>query len=140
MNGENKLIIYTDGGARGNPGPAAYGVFITDSSGNKLAGLGKKIGETTNNIAEYSGVLAALTWVLETNPNFDQIDMYMDSQLVYSQLAGLYKVKNDKLRELLFAIREREALIKKPIRYFHIPRSKNVQADLLVNLALDKNN
>ena len=131
--------IYTDGGSRGNPGPAAVGVFI-EGDGEVLAQIGKKIGENTNNYAEYSAVLKALDFLLENKNILDKdskINFFMDSQLAYSQITGVYKVKNGVLKELLFKIKEREAQIKTPILYNFIPREKNKNADKLVNLALD---
>ena len=133
------VIIFTDGGARGNPGPAAYGVFIKSEKGEVLARIGKYLGETTNNVAEYSAIIEGLRWVLENKDKIrpQKISFYMDSLLAYSQLVGLYKVKNEKLRELVFEIRKLEAQIPIPITYNHIPREKNKLADALVNLALD---
>lgn len=133
------INIYTDGGARGNPGPAAIGIFIKGD--NKiLAQIGEKIGESTNNFAEYSAVLKGLSFILE-NLNLlekdSKINFFMDSQLVYSQIAGLFKIKSAMLRTLLFKIREKEAEIKLPITYNFVRREKNKNADKLVNLALD---
>ncbi len=135
----SKISIFTDGGARGNPGPAALGVYIEDEENNELAKIGRRIGEATNNIAEYSAILEGMTWALENKNKYDiqEIYFYMDSQLAYSQLVGLYKVKNDKIRELFFQIRGKEAELKVPIYYSHIRREKNKKADLMVNLALD---
>lgn len=135
----SKISIFTDGGARGNPGPAALGVYIEDEENNELAKIGRRIGEATNNIVEYSAILEGMTWALENKNKYDiqEIYFYMDSQLAYSQLVGLYKVKNDKIRELFFQIRGKEAELKVPIYYSHIRREKNKKADLMVNLALD---
>lgn len=135
---KNTLIIYTDGGSRGNPGIAGYGVYIENDKGEEIATLSNKIGITTNNVAEYNGVLNALKWVLKQKRlPFREITIFMDSLLLYSQLVGLYKVKNPTLANLLFEIRLLEAQIKIPIRYFHVRREKNKKADFLVNLALD---
>lgn len=135
-----KVNIYADGGARGNPGPAAIGVYIEDENKNKIHGHGEKIGISTNNVAEYKAIIYALSWLSE-NENFNNentgIDIYTDSQLIFSQITGLYKIKDAKLRELLFEIREKEARINSEIRYFNIPRENNKKADLLVNMALD---
>lgn len=132
------ISIYTDGGSRGNPGEAGIGVFIKDEK-QALAKIGKKIGIATNNVAEYAAVIEALSWILENREklNDSQINFFMDSQLVYSQIIGIYKIKNDNLRKLLFKIREKEAEIKLDINYNHIPREKNKEADALVNMALD---
>lgn len=134
------LNIYVDGGARGNPGPAATGVYISDQNGRKIAGFGKKIGTTTNNVAEYKAVISALEWIIENKNNFTQdtkIHFFLDSNLVYSQILGLFRVKNPTLKNLFFQIKEKEAEISFPIYYNHIPRERNVQADKLVNQALD---
>lgn len=135
-----QINIYTDGGARGNPGKAAIGVYIEDQRGKNLAKIGKRIGKTTNNFAEYSAVLAGLSWILQNKKNLVnvlKINFFMDSELIVRQLSGVYKVKNSVLRELIFEIRKKEAEIKLPIFYSHITRDKNAKADKLVNFALD---
>ena len=106
-----RIHIYTDGGSRGNPGPSALGVYMTDDKGEVIAKIGKKLGITTNNVAEYSAILAALTYVLENKEKLEpeRINFFMDSQLAYSQLVGLYKIKNDGIRQLMFEIRKKEA-------------------------------
>ena len=134
------MRIYTDGGSRGNPGPAALGVYIADDQGNTIAEIGEVIGIATNNVAEYKAVIAAFTWLVANSKQIGEseaITFYLDSLLVCSQIKGLYKVKNAALRELLFAIREKEAHISQDIRYFHVPREQNTKADALVNKALD---
>ena len=147
-----KLIIHTDGGARGNPGPAAIGVVIEEETRDKgqetsktgtlkkIAAFGKRIGETTNNVAEYTAVIEALRWV-KNNPILpslrETIECYLDSILVVNQLNGLYKIKNTKLRELLSSVRIIEQEIGGTVYYISIPREQNTQADALVNAALD---
>lgn len=134
------LNIFTDGGARGNPGPAATGVFITDRQGKKVTGFGKKIGRATNNVAEYKAVISALDWIVKNKSNLaDNVQIYfnMDSNLVYSQLSGFFKIKNAELRNLFFMIKQKEAEIKIPIHYSYVRREKNIQADKYVNQALD---
>jgi len=136
-----KLNLFTDGGARGNPGPAAIGVFIRDDRGTKIAGFGKKIGVSTNNIAEYKAVIEALFWIAENKEKLSKtvkIIFFLDSNLVRSQITGLFKIKNSQLRSLLFQVREKESEIGIPINYFYIPREKNKEADKYVNLALDR--
>jgi ribonuclease HI len=147
-----KLIIHTDGGARGNPGPAAIGVVIEDvnevgpstSSGRasktqELAQFGKRIGETTNNVAEYTGVLEALLWVKENiKEPMDDTKFFLDSTLVVNQLNGLYKVKESHLRELFTKVRLLEQEIGGQVKYFYIPREQNSRADFFVNKALDE--
>jgi ribonuclease HI len=134
-----EIIIFTDGGARGNPGPAALGVFITNKEHKVLAKIGKYLGETTNNIAEYSAIVEALKWVIKnkTGEQIEKIYFYMDSLLAYSQLVGVYKIKNETIREMVFEIKKMEAELAIPIYYNHIPREKNKQADAMVNFALD---
>lgn len=135
----NEIIIFTDGGSRGNPGPAALGVYIQDLNGKELARIGKRLGETTNNIAEYSAIVEGLLWCLENKNKLKigKINFYMDSLLAYSQISGIYKIKNDKLRMLIFEIKKLENQIALPISYAHIRREKNKMADLMVNQALD---
>lgn len=132
------ISIHTDGGARGNPGPAAIGVYI-EQDGKPLIQIGKRIGDATNNFAEYSAILEALSWVERNKPTleFSEIQFFMDSELAYSQLSGLYKIKNEDIRNFIFKIREKEAAIGTPITYFRIEREKNNKADSLVNMALD---
>lgn len=134
-----EIIIFTDGGARGNPGPAALGVFITNKENKVLAKMGKYLGETTNNIAEYSAIVEALKWSIENKKKeqIGKIFFNMDSLLAYSQLVGLYKIKNEKIREMVFEIKKMEVELAIPIYYKHIPREKNKQADAMVNFALD---
>src|SRR3989344_1467906 len=135
-----KLNIFTDGGARGNPGPSAIGIFIKDENGHRTASFGKKIGNSTNNIAEYKAVIYALSWIIENKKELSEdvrIDFFLDSNLVYSQIVGVFKIKSSELRSLLFKVREKESEIRAPINYSYIPREKNKEADKEVNLALD---
>jgi ribonuclease HI len=134
------ITIYTDGGSRGNPGPAALGTYIESEDGSEIKSIGKTLGITTNNVAEYSAIKEGLDWVFENlsdMPNLIKINFFMDSNLAASQLNGYYKIKNSGLREIFFEIKKLEAQIKIPISYTHIPREKNKKADRLVNLALD---
>lgn len=136
-----KLNIFTDGGARGNPGPAAIGVFVTEDSGTEIAGFGKKIGVSTNNVAEYKAVVEALSWIIENRERLSEdvkINFFLDSNLVCSQITGLFKIKKSHLRDLLFQVRQMESEINIPINYSYVPREKNKEADKYVNLALDR--
>ncbi len=136
----NNVYIYTDGGARGNPGPAALGVYITNDKGTKLASMGKRIGDATNNVAEYRAVIEALSWLIENKENIEKdtkVTFYLDSQLVYSQIKGLFKVKSESIRELVYTVRKKLEAIEYAVEWNHIPREKNKKADELVNLALD---
>jgi len=143
-----QLIIHTDGGARGNPGPAAVGVVIervehggdpstSSAQATEVARFGKKIGETTNNVAEYTAVIEALRWIKTNEKNESSIHFYLDSMLVVNQLNGLFKVKSGHLRELLSQVRLLEQEVGGSIVYTSIPREQNHRADALVNRALD---
>lgn len=135
------LNIFTDGGARGNPGPSAYGVYIVDENDKRIAGFGQTIGIATNNVAEYRGVIAALDWIIENKKTLSscaKINFFLDSKLVCSQIIGLFKVKNMGLKDLLLDVRDREGQILLPMYYKHIPREQNTKADAFVNEALDR--
>ncbi len=133
----SKLNVYSDGGARGNPGPAAIGVLICDEQGEELAEHGETIGETTNNVAEYTGVIVALEIARKFKPS--EIHFHSDSQLVISQLSGLYKIKMPHLLELYKQVKEKEKHFKK-VTYTHLRREheKIRHVDRLVNQALDE--
>jgi len=136
----NNIIVFTDGGSRGNPGPAAVGIYMEDHAGKEITSIGKKIGNAKNNVAEYSAIIEALDWLCKNKHKLEEntrIAFYLDSELAYSQLSGLYRVKNTTIRELVFKVRQKEAELNMQISYVHIPREKNKKADLLVNLALD---
>ncbi|OGH24003.1 MAG: hypothetical protein A3J69_02085 [Candidatus Levybacteria bacterium RIFCSPHIGHO2_02_FULL_42_12] len=134
------LQIFTDGGSRGNPGPSASAFVVLDATGTVIHEEAKVLGVTTNNVAEYQAIVDALFWI-SRNANLLQKEssvlVCMDSQLAYSQIVGLYKMKNARLAKLLFKIREYESQIHTAVRYEHIPRNKNKKPDALVNKALD---
>ncbi|MEK7543695.1 MAG: ribonuclease HI family protein [Patescibacteria group bacterium] len=164
-----KLIVHTDGGARGNPGPAAVGVVIERQEESKvespaaeaLAGrqkskvlaaeFGKRIGETTNNVAEYTAVVEALTYLKIKTLNFKlesgedlHIQFLLDSKLVVEQLNGNFKVKDGRLRELMMKVKVLEQEVGPPggetrgvVTYAYVPREQNKRADYFVNKALD---
>lgn len=136
-----KYIIHTDGGSRGNPGPAGIGIVIESNDGDrkKIFSYGKHIGKETNNVAEYTAVKDALETIIEKikNREEDRFDFYLDSLLVVSQLNGVYKVKDSTLRGLLSKIRILEQEVGGVITYSHIPREQNSEADAEVNKALD---
>jgi len=133
-----KYKINCDGGARGNPGPAATGYIVKDKDGKILASGGSFIGTATNNIAEYKAVLEAFGKTKDLGAaKKDEIEIYVDSQLVAQQLKGIFKVKNSNIRELIVKIREEESNFNK-VAYFHILREENCQADKLVNQVLDQ--
>jgi len=134
---ENILVIHTDGGARGNPGPAAIGVVI-EQNGKIIHEFGKTIGDTTNNVAEYTAIIEALQYCKTINNQQLTIHFLLDSKLVVEQLNGNFKIKDTKLRELSLKIRLLEVESGGVITYAHTPRENNKQADLQVNLALDR--
>ena len=135
---KDTYIIHTDGGARGNPGPAAVGVVI-HKNGTLLHQFGLAIGETTNNVAEYRGVIEALKYfrTLTKNTNHELL-FILDSMLVVNQLNGIFKIKEPHLRELHLQIKLLEQEVGGVIRYTTVPREQNRQADFLVNKALDE--
>lgn len=132
------ISIFSDGGSRGNPGPAAVGFVIKDGNTNLFEGS-NYIGETTNNQAEYMALIGALEWIA-ANLTDDAINMqfFLDSQLVVEQVKGNYKMKNEGLKPLLAQIRVLIADLGGQATFTHIPREQNKEADLLVNLALDQ--
>lgn len=132
-----KLVIYTDGASRGNPGRASYGFTISDEKGNLNFEEGKYIGVTTNNVAEYIGVLEALKKAKKILTKHGQIELFADSRLIVEQLSGNFKVKALHLRPIFDQIKILEMEIGR-VFYTHIPRGKNFRADSLANEALDK--
>jgi len=129
-----KARLHTDGGARGNPGPAAYGYVLEADDGTVLAAEGKAIGVATNNVAEYSGLIAGLAKAGELD--VPEVEVYSDSELMVKQMRGEYRVKNEALRALsLEASRLARRLGK--VHYHHVVREHNELADRLVNEALD---
>lgn len=137
MKEASKLVIYGDGGSRGNPGEAAYGFAIFDENEQLLYSEGKRLGIETNNVAEYSAVVNALRWVIKTMPNVSEILFKLDSLLIASQMAGKYKIKHPRMRELFITAKGLEAQLHAQIIYSQIPRALNKTADKLVNDALD---
>ena len=129
-----KLIIYTDGGARNNPGPAGIGAILLDEKGNEAAVISEYIGEATNNQAEYRAVAAAIKKAKELGA--EELEFYLDSELAVKQLNREYKVKNKDLAPL-FAQVYNAVLGFKKVSFNHIPREQNKEADRLVNLAID---
>jgi ribonuclease HI len=129
-----KARLSTDGGSRGNPGPAAYGYVLEAEDGTVLDARGEAIGTATNNVAEYSGLIAGLESALERG--VDEVEVVSDSELLVKQMRGEYKVKNEILREL---VDEAEALERrlKRVTYTAVRREHNELADRLVNEALD---
>jgi ribonuclease HI len=129
------LIAHSDGGARGNPGPAGYGVVIKDESGKKIAALSEYLGHQTNNFAEYQGLIAALEYAIQHGPK--ALKLISDSELLVRQIKGIYKVKNATLQDL--HARAKELIAK--LDWFsigHALREHNQEADRLANEAMDK--
>ena len=134
-----KIIVNCDGGARGNPGPAAAAFVVTDNGKNTLYKGAKYLGESTNNVAEYSAVLLALEWVFENKKKLKTktFSFLLDSELAVNQLNGVYKIKNTKLKEMVKKIRELLEDIGQPVYFSHVARENNALADILVNNTLD---
>lgn len=129
------MVAHVDGGARGNPGPAGFGVVLEDESGRRVAELSKYLGHQTNNYAEYMGLLAALEFALENG--HAALQVVSDSELLVRQINGQYKVRSPHLLELF---RRAKALIAK-LEYFqirHVRREQNADADHLANHAMDQ--
>lgn len=137
----NTFIVNTDGGSRGNPGPAALGVVIKDERGKILKAYGEYIGETTNNEAEYKAVISALkkiksTWGKE-NARATNVKFFADSELVVKQLTGLYKIENTKIQQFFIEIWNLRVDFDS-VTFIAIPREQNKEADAMVNQALDE--
>ncbi|HVA29651.1 MAG TPA: ribonuclease HI family protein [Gaiellaceae bacterium] len=129
-----KARLSTDGGARGNPGPAAYGYVLETDDGTVLAAHGEKIGVATNNVAEYSALIAGLDRALELG--VAEVEVVSDSELMVKQMRGEYRVRNEALRELSL---EASRLARRfaNVSYSAVRREHNTLADQLVNDALD---
>ncbi len=130
----SRLTVNVDGGARGNPGPAAIGVVVRNSDGEVLEGVGERIGRTTNNVAEYRALLLGIERALALGAS--ELELVGDSELIVRQVKGEYKVKDAAMREL-------HAQVKRALGPFdrwsirHVRREENADADSLVNEALD---
>jgi ribonuclease HI len=129
-----KAKLFTDGGARGNPGPAAYGFVLEAEDGSVLAAEGARIGVATNNVAEYRALIAGLERALELA--VPDVEVVSDSELLVKQMRGEYRVKNEALRELSVEAARLARTIGK-VRYTAVRREQNELADRLVNEALD---
>jgi len=129
------ITAYCDGGSRGNPGPAGYGVMIEGPNGQKLAELSEFIGKATNNVAEYSALLGALAWALSNE--HQRLRVVADSELLVKQIQGRYKVASPDLRPLYEEAKRRIDRLD-AFRIEHVLRGKNQKADHLANAAMDK--
>ncbi|MBU4011329.1 MAG: ribonuclease HI family protein [Proteobacteria bacterium] len=130
-----KLIIFTDGGARGNPGPSATGIVIKNEKRETIKAYGEYLGNQTNNYAEYSAIISALTTAKELKA--DEVECFLDSKLVVEQLYQKWRVKEPTLQKLFIQAYNASAQFKK-VSFKHIYREKNKEADKLVNDTLDK--
>jgi len=140
-NKNEKLIIFTDGGARGNPGPAAIGIVFKNQKGEVLKQYGERIGNTTNNVAEYEAIIFALKkakqiFGKEKTKNSD-VEIYVDSELIARQLGGQYKIEEEHLQALFMKVWNLKFDFGS-VSFFPVPREKNKEADRMVNIALDK--
>ncbi|MEK7208825.1 MAG: ribonuclease HI family protein [Patescibacteria group bacterium] len=138
-----KFIIYTDGGARGNPGPAGAGAVIVDESGQELKRTHKELGVMTNNEAEYEAVILGLKTLkhLKGGPAVKaaEVEVRLDSELVARQLNGQYQIKEENLQPLFMKIWNQRVAHFPHLKFVHIPREKNRTADRLANQAMDDN-
>jgi ribonuclease HI len=130
----NKVIAYTDGAARGNPGPASIGVILKDESGKTLARISRRIGVTTNNQAEYLAIIAALEKAVSLGAK--NVIVKSDSELVVKQINGQFKIKNTALRPLYQKVVQLTGALES-FSITYLPREQNKAADALANRALD---
>lgn len=132
-----KLTTFTDGGARGNPGPAATGIIIKDENGHTVDAYGEYLGKQTNNFAEYSALISALKRAAELGAT--EVECVLDSELVTKQMQGIYKVREASLQKLFIQAYNAAAHFKN-VKYRHTLRENNKEADAEVNKILDKKN
>jgi ribonuclease HI len=130
------ITAYFDGGSRGNPGPAGYGAYIVDAEGTVVAELSGALGIATNNVAEYNGLLAALQWAADHD--LTELTVKGDSLLLIEQMRGNYKVKNEGLRPLYHRAKMLVMQIGN-VRFEHVRRDFNAEADRLSNVGMDAN-
>jgi len=130
-----ELFLYTDGGSRNNPGPAAIGFVIKTKDGQILKKGGRFLGRATNNEAEYQALIEGLKKAKELTPK--RLTCFLDSSLVVNQLNGVFKIKEARLRRLIFEVKKLEPDFEF-VRYQYIPREENKEADSIVNQILDE--
>ena len=137
----DQLLIFCDGGARGNPGPAACAFVVKNQSGKILHQAGQYLGHATNNQAEYQAIILALEWLAKNQSTISHqpsaISFYLDSSLAVNQLTGRFKIKNQKLQQLVIQVKSLEEKIKSKIFCHFVRREKNKEADKLLNQILD---
>lgn len=138
MSTEKTYKLYTDGGSRGNPGPAATGWLLFDPVNQLIDFGGEYLGEFTNNYAEYLALASAITKIYKQNKslNIKTLSCYLDSELVVKQLSGIYKIKHPELAEIAKKI-QKLLLEFETVNFVHVPRAENKFADKLVNICLD---
>ncbi len=130
-----RAVLYADGAARGNPGPAGAGAVLLDGEGRVLAEMTRALGHATNNVAEYTGLIIGLEEALRLG--VDEIDVRMDSLLVVEQMRGRWRIRHPNMKPL--ALRAGELLARFPKRSIaHVPRDQNALADVLSNRAIDE--
>lgn len=136
-----KYVLYADGGARGNPGPAGAGAVVFDSIGKRVVEVADFLGVATNNVAEYEAVLRGLKKLLTEFPDGHfksaEIEIRMDSKLVIEQLKGAYKIKHPNLVPRYLEVKNVIARSFGKVSYVHVPRAQNADADELANQAMD---
>ena len=131
-----RLVVQADGGSRGNPGPAGYGAVVRDATtGEVLAEASESIGRATNNVAEYSGLIAGLRAAAALARGAD-VEVRMDSKLVVEQMSGRWQIKHPDMRPLAATARETARALGR-VSYTWVPRSRNAHADRLANQAMD---
>lgn len=136
-----KIVVYTDGGARGNPGPSGIGIHISDAKGDVLKEVSRFLGVGTNNMAEYRAVVVALETLLKMFKEETTslgVELRLDSELVKKQLTGEYKVKDVNLKKEYEKIQALRVPHFPHITFVHVPRERNKDADRLANEAMDK--
>jgi ribonuclease HI len=136
----DRFVVHTDGGARGNPGPAGIGVVIereSEKGKERLAHISEYVGETTNNQAEYRALIAGLEYLVAHGGQGSQVACLLDSELIVEQLSGRYRVKHAELRPLVARVEELVRVLGGAVTFAAIPRSANRRADNLVNQAID---
>jgi ribonuclease H / adenosylcobalamin/alpha-ribazole phosphatase len=133
---KRRLVVEADGGSRGNPGPAGYGAVVRDAAtGEVLAEVSDSLGRATNNVAEYSGLIAGLGAAAAIAPGAD-VEVRMDSKLVVEQMSGRWQIKHPAMRPLAAKAREAAGAFGR-VSYTWVPRSRNAHADRLANQAMD---
>jgi probable phosphoglycerate mutase len=129
------MIVHIDGGSRGNPGPAGYGVRVSTADGSVVTEISESIGTATNNVAEYRGLLAALEWAVENRQ--PDLVIHSDSELLVKQMRGEYRVKHPGLQPLHAEAKRLLARLGR-VRFVHVRREYNTHADGLANQAMDR--